>query len=78
MIMGARFKNILPGKQRSELLIQYIHQIYHRWTFASSGYAREQTKYQIFTSEDDLEDKLTSVWETVSGDLHKSVFYEWI
>jgi hypothetical protein len=28
--------------------------------------------------EDDLEDKMTNVWEIMSGDLRKSVFYEWV
>jgi hypothetical protein len=30
---------------------------------------------QIITGEDDLEDKLTEAWETVSGDLLESMFY---
>jgi hypothetical protein len=33
-------------------------------------------KIQIITSEEDLEDKLTEVRETVNGDLFESVFDE--
>jgi hypothetical protein len=33
-------------------------------------------KVQIITSEEDLEDKLTEVQETVSGDFFESVFDE--
>jgi hypothetical protein len=33
-------------------------------------------KDQLITNEDDLEDNLTEVWETVRGDLFESVFYE--
>jgi hypothetical protein len=33
---------------------------------------------QIITSEDDLEDELAGVWETVGGDLSESVFSEWM
>jgi hypothetical protein len=38
--------------------------------------AWERTKDQIITSQDDLEDKLTEVWETVKGDFFHSVFSE--
>jgi hypothetical protein len=31
-------------------------------------------KDQIITSEDELEDKLTDVWEAIHGDLIESVF----
>jgi hypothetical protein len=40
------------------------------WFF---GHAKEQTKDQIITSEDDLKGNFTEVWETVSGDL---LFYK--
>jgi hypothetical protein len=45
------------------------------WFF---GYVKERMKNQIITSEDDLEDKLTEVWEMVSGDPHELVFFEWM
>jgi hypothetical protein len=45
------------------------------WFF---GCAQERMKNQIITSEDDLEDRLTEVWETASRDLLESVFYQWI
>jgi hypothetical protein len=43
------------------------------WFF---GYAKERMKDQIITGEDDLQNKLIEVWETVNGDLLQSVFYE--
>jgi hypothetical protein len=45
------------------------------WFF---GYAKERMKNQIITSEDDLENKLIKVWETVCGPLLESVFDEWM
>jgi histone-lysine N-methyltransferase SETMAR len=45
------------------------------WFF---GYAKEQMKDQVVEDEDDLEDKLTEVWEHVTEDVLQSVFYEWI
>jgi hypothetical protein len=33
---------------------------------------------QIIPSQDDLEDKLTEVWENVSGDLLESLSHEWM
>jgi hypothetical protein len=44
------------------------------WFF---GDAKERMKDQTITSNDDPEDKLTEVWETVSGDLLESGFSEW-
>jgi hypothetical protein len=35
-------------------------------------------KDQTIASEDDLEDNLTDIWETVSRDLFEFVFYEWM
>jgi hypothetical protein len=35
-------------------------------------------KDQIITSEDDLEDKLTELWETGSADLLETMFYDWM
>jgi hypothetical protein len=46
--------------------------------FSSFRYTKEQLKDQIITSEDDLEGKLTEVWEIVSGDLFKLVFHGWV
>jgi hypothetical protein len=39
---------------------------------------KKRMEDQIITSEDDLQDKLTEVWETVNGDLLELVFYEWM
>jgi hypothetical protein len=33
---------------------------------------------QIITSEDDPEDKLAKVWETICGDFLESVFSDWM
>jgi hypothetical protein len=55
--------------------------LYDFWFFA---YAKERMKNQMVTSEDDLKDKLTEAWATMSGDLIESVFYarmprlEWV
>jgi histone-lysine N-methyltransferase SETMAR len=45
------------------------------WFF---GYAKERMKDRVVTDEDDLEDKLTEVWEGVTQDVLRSVFHEWM
>jgi transposase len=44
--------------------------------FSLFGYAKKRMKDQIITYESDLEDKLTEVWQNMSGYLLRSVFYE--
>jgi hypothetical protein len=43
-----------------------------------SGSTKKRTKDDIITNEDDLNNKLTEVWEIVCKDLLESVFYEWM
>jgi hypothetical protein len=45
------------------------------WLF---GYAKEQTKNQTITGEDDVDGALTNVREKVSLSLVQSVFHEWM
>jgi hypothetical protein len=42
------------------------------------GCAKERMEDQILANQDDLEDKLTEVWETASRDVLESGFHEWM
>jgi hypothetical protein len=44
------------------------------WFF---GYAKERMKDQAIT-DDDLEDKLTEVWGSMSENVLQSLFHEWM
>jgi hypothetical protein len=61
-------------------LMTVLHPAYSRellpYDFWFFGPAKERVKSQITKSEDDLEDKLTGVWETFRGNLLESKLCE--
>jgi hypothetical protein len=45
------------------------------WFF---GYANKRMKDPVIMDDDNLEDKLTEVWGSVSEDILQSVFHKWM
>jgi hypothetical protein len=76
-MMGARFESFFPEKNDESFSYIFLTRSITVRPFVLR-YAKERTKNQMITGEDDLTDRSTELWEAISGDLLESVFCEWV